>query len=305
MKNYIDNRLLRQILSNGQEEFLKSLNSPEPIVIDFGWVSLFEYLDLGDIFKELPKFDEKDPFFSLSISTLNQGLDKEILIRLYDELFIQNLTVVKAMPQIQQIFLLEKIREKRIAHPQPLFDKALDYYEKYLTKDPYNAIHGLILYFAWDRLCVQLAIIFEHVYADAKALQGLPVLKECLLESFQHITSKGEASPSFFRLIEALFAYQLREENLDTHSEIAWATLCKSSTVLRSRDELPDVFYVDYALADSKKESQEKIRVFTGEPQEQITIAQALARHMIETLKKEIPDWRYDLSDAEVISFRF
>lgn len=300
MKTYIDNLILDKILHENEEISPKAINVliEQEEGIAFEWPTLFKYLG-EDLFKNFPKFDEKNPFFNLTILSVNQGMEKEILIRLYDELFIQCLTVVKAMPQIQQLYLLNKIREKRLSQSQAIFAETLDHYEKSLIDNPYKTLHGLILFLAWDRLCVQLAIAFEQVYEIPTALQSLQILKDCLVESFKHITTKEETRPSFFRLIEALYAFQLRSENLDAHSESAWMTLCKGADALKSREELSDVLYIDQALAGSGIK-EEQVKVITSDSETRVKAAISLAEYMVTTLASEVSDWSYRLVPVEV-----
>ncbi len=123
------------------------------------------------------------------------------------------MTHIKALPCIQAPFLIDRIQKKRqslaLSQINEIFAQSLDDYEQSLLQNPSYTMHDLILYLAWDRVCINLAVIFEHDFSNANH-RGLEVLKECLLESFQHITSEGRTIPSFFRAIEALYAYQMR-----------------------------------------------------------------------------------------------
>ena len=137
-------------------------------------------------------------------------------------------------------------------------------------------------------MCVALSAIFEQ--PKIKHSQGLKVLKDCLIESFQHITAQGTAKPSFFRLIETLYAYEMRDENLDNYTEADWLTLCQSSLSLRPREELIDVEYIDQALND------EPIIVLTSDSEEKVRLSFSLANYMIKS-----HDLNYTLSPAKVI----
>jgi len=145
---------------------------------------------------------------------------------------------------------LEKIREYREGKPHDLFSNPVEDYEKLLHEHPKNSIHGLILYLAWDRLCIYMSQIFDYQSTDSVFQENLKVLKECLVESYMHITEQGRTRPSLFRLAEALYYYEMREEYLQTHSEGDWGVLSKSVTVLSSKERIVDVLYVD-AISDA------------------------------------------------------
>lgn len=289
MKTFIDNKLLLRIAEGS-----KSPSEKEKIV--FGWPSLLEYLELGSLFEMLPKFDAENKLFSFLLSALAVDFDKELLIRIYDQIFVENLTQIKALPQIQPAFLLKLIQLKIQTAPKP-FLLPLDYYEKLFKENPSHAIHDLVLYLAWDRVCVHLAILFDQSLTNP---QGLEVLKECLIESFQHITKQGKTTPGFFRLVEALYAYEMREENLQKHSESEWMTLCQSSRALIPREDLSDLYYIDAAFIDMQDNST-KLRMLTIKTPDKVHSGISLARLMIEKLKREIPGWQYTLCPVEIV----
>lgn len=317
MNFFVDNPLLRKISTFKNEDQRSSLlkacinahvlTENQQIQIAFGWPSLLEYLNLGSLFQDFPKFDQQEEPLQEMISILSLQPEREQLIHLYDQLFVHCLTHVKALPEIHPHFLLNQIQEK--SPNPPLFALSLDSYKKAFLENPSHTIHDLILYLAWDRVCVNLAIVFEHLYPKTDILNHLEVLKECLVESFQHITSQGRTAPGFFRLIEALYAYQMRDENLQTHTDSEWLILCQSARTLKPRELLNDIFYVDATLIQKEKVNkvqQEKsvVKILTLDSSEVVKASLSLAHYIIEKLKHEIPDWQYTLSPVEVICLK-
>ena len=318
MKAYVDNKLIKNI-TNGfyslenknllieackKAEILKEVQNLHFIL---GWPSLFEYLGLNDLFVNLPKFDEQNKLYNFLISTLSIDPEKDLLIRLYDEVFVQCITQIRSLPEIDPDFLINQIQKARQfpldASMKDLFSLSLVQYEKKFSKEPYHTIHDLTLYLAWDRVCVNFAIVFEHLSTNPQILNGLNILRECLIESYLHINAQGRTSPSFFRLIEALYAYDMRAENLQSHSDSDWAILCQSAIALRSRDSPADVFYIDAALKNPEN-ATEVLKGFTLDPIDKVKSTLALARHLIEKLKLEIPEWQYTLCPQEIFCLK-
>lgn len=316
MNAFIDNQLIQKIIAeeveNGENSLVESciqagiLADEQSFQIIFGWPSLLEYIGQGSLFEAFPKFDKHNPLFAFITSSLTLDSEKDFLFRLYDQIFVECLTQVKALSQIHPAFILSQIQKKKSS---ALFSRSLDHYEKILTGDPANTLHHLILYLAWDRVCVNLALLFEHIYPDLESQEGLRVFKECLLESFQHITEQGKAVPGFFRLLEALYAYQMREEVIQTHTDAEWLALCQSSRALRSRENIPDVFYIDAALVDHRKlksliKEKEPVRVLTLDSIDKVKASLLFADYMIEKLKIEIPEWPYTFRPLEIICLK-
>ncbi|MES2200271.1 MAG: hypothetical protein V4489_08915, partial [Chlamydiota bacterium] len=289
MKAFIDSKLLRKITSSLNENFLLEsckgagiLSPNESIEVIFSWTSLLEYIGLGTLFETFPKFDEKSPLFSCLTSHLD--LQSDIIVELYDQIFIECLTQIKSIPEINPVFLLQQIRKKK----SPLFNSALSHYDELLTKNPYNAIHDLILYLSFDRVCVYVTALFEHMPSQIKRLE---ILKECLIESFIHITKDGRTSPGFFRLTEALYAYRMREEHLQSYSDPEWLILCQSVSALKSREALMDVFYIDYAL----NEENEPSIVFTMDSPDIVKSRLNLVKYIL-----EVHNLKYALLPPEI-----
>jgi hypothetical protein len=316
MKVFIDNKLIRTM--SAPETSLEKASSLASFVhengqraqIVFGWPSFLEYMDLGFLFKTFSLFNDENPLFNFILSSLAAGADKDLLIYLYDQTFVECLTRVKAIPQIDQTFLLNQIEKKRysssFSNTQEFFSSSLDHYELLLKQDPYNTLHDLTLYLAWDRVCVNLAIVFERASSDPSSSHGLEVLKECVLESFQHITKQGKTAPGLFRLIETLYAYKMREEKLQLYSESEWAILCQSSAALRPREDMVDVFYIDAAVIDQELNDKEKdlLRVLTMESADIIHASLSLAHYTLDHLKLESAEWQYSIHPVEVICLK-
>jgi hypothetical protein len=305
MKAFLDNSLINQIKLDPFKEhsFLQACqtaNIPiEKQQVVFGWPSLLEYLDLGALFQTFPKFDAENKLFALLISTLESEFAKNDIIDLYDQVFIECLTQVKALPQVNPGFLLSKIRKKEPL--EEMFTAALNAYKKYLDESPSNFMHDLILYLAWDRVCVYLASVFEYQFVHSKFDEGLEILKGCLVESFQHITGQRRTAPGFFRLIEAFYAYQMREENLQKHTEAEWLLLCQSASALTLREDVVDALYIDFAITEAVDGPDNPLRVFTMDTPDKVAFRIALARYMVEKLKAAFPDWRYKLAPVEIV----
>lgn len=295
MKAFIDNQLLKNI---NEKFFIESckkkyiISSDEEIEILFDWSSLLEYINLGSLLTTFPSFDEKSIIFTCLTSPTD--LSKDIVIRLYDQIFIQCLTQIKDLPEIQPDFLLQKIKEKE---KNSLFSSSLNRYEQSLTKNPSHTLHDLILYLAFDRVCVCIAFLFEQMSSQTHRIE---TLRECLIESFQHIKQDGKTSPGFFRFIEALYAYQMREEKLQSYLDPEWTILCQSATVLQPRDTLLDLFYIDAAIKKTQEEEKNTLKVFTLDSPNIIKSKLNLVLYMLEKLQLEVPGWNYTLAPSEI-----
>lgn len=314
MKAYVDNFILEKI-SSGKEDAKRFMNSCEiagvgnhaqTLEIVFGWPSFLEYIGAASVFKDFPGFDARNSLFNFSISTLSQEVSRDSLYRLYDQIFAECLTQVSAFPELNQIYLIYQIQDKRKYLDQGMFSKTLSYYEKVLKEDPYNTLHDLTLYLAWDRMCVYLGTLFDY-HEHALNKEGLAIMRECLLESFQHISDQGRTKPGFFRLLEALYAYEMREENLQGHSEDDWKILSKSGTILRSRKEILDVYYIDAAIRryEESHKPEEAIEinpicVMTTDSIDYIHAVLAFAHLTLKKLRMEIPEWNYVLKNIMI-----
>jgi hypothetical protein len=291
MKIYLDNQLIRSLPNGDMFE--------DPSQIHFSWSSLLECLDLGLLFESLPNFDSQNELYVHILSTLSLDFDKENLFKLYDQVFVECLNLIKALEPVRPDFLIEKIREKR--SKLSLFSNPLNQFENLLTIHPKASMHDLILYLAWDRICVYLAIVFESAPADVNTQRGLQVLKECLIESFHHISATGKTRPGFFRFSEAIYAFLMREEHLQTYSDPDWMILCQSSQALRNRNELPNVPYIDEGIFSSHHMSKPFIKVFTLDSLDKVTVSKTFSNYLLQKCREEMPLWDYLLFPVEII----
>jgi hypothetical protein len=308
MQIYIDNFLIRKITENeiSEETLLKAcddtklLNQNERFQVVFNWINLLEVLNFGNVFEAMPKFDEQNELFNFITLNLTENADKNLIMDLYDQLFAQVLTDVKSLKEVNASLLIQAINDKGFKSGRLMGD-SLASVEKILSDVPREAMHDLILYLGFDRMSVAVAELFEKPSANKNSLE---VLRDCLIESFQHITAEGRTRPSFFRLIEALYAFDMRDEILDGHSEADWTTLCKSSKALSDRNSLVNVPYVDAALVRSKTQETEDVSIvaITLDSNEKTGTTLSLANYMIQKLKRDVPDWSYELTPITIIS---
>ncbi|MBX7067392.1 MAG: hypothetical protein K1X28_09190 [Parachlamydiales bacterium] len=290
MKISVDNQVIRLLEADPG----KVLNTPlENGFLNFSWPSILEYLGLGGILGRLPPFDERNALFVATVHALCEVNNPEDLFYVYDSLFTETIKQIKSLKEIDAAFLLEKIGERK--EIKNILTPALAEKEKRLRENGPEAMHDLILYLAWDRMCVRMGVLFDHPSKNETFLQNLKHLKWCLLESFLHIAGQGRTNPSFYRLIEALFYYQMREERMQTHQDADWELLTQSFQALKNPNELVDYFYIDHAIASSS------VCHLTLDPPEIVQSRLDLANYMISQLKAEIPTWNYSLSESHII----
>lgn len=311
MKIFVDKHLIRSLAQNPDKvaNQLMEANVTEPITM--GWSSLLEYLGLGTLLKDIPSFERDTPIFEASLSILYEEKIDGMLFDLYDRLFAEYLTYIKSLPEINAVFLLDKIKQER---KQPAFltssrwlSWSLDAWEKALRENPSQTMHDLILYLAWDRMSVSLCRLFDFQTMDETFINGITTLRECLIESFQHILTQGKTSPSFYRLVEALFFYEMREENLYKHTEEEWVLLSQSFSVLLAQNELVDCFYIDNCLLPEKESSGKELNdcYLTFESPGRIQSLFKLAELIGQKLDLEVDlKWHFDLKQMRVICLR-
>lgn len=315
MKAYLDQKLIYAVekyIDETQKNPLAEvcqnaglIKEAEDLEVILNWPALFEYLSYEQIYDTLPNFEDLQ-IYRLLISYLSSN-EKEIQYYLYDQVFVECLTQVKSLPIVNQSFLIHLIEKKKslpkFAYEKELFSNSLNWYEKKLKEDPYRLLHDLTLYLAWDRVCISLAVVFEQVLPHPQNINGLNILKECLIESFQHITRDGKTTPGFFRLIEALYAFYMREENLENHSEEDWTILCQSADALRPREILINIPYIDAAIDETKEKDDNPaapVKVFTLCREEYAAATLSFAKFMINKLKSE-GEWGFSLYPVEMI----
>ncbi len=293
MKKSIDNQIAR-LLSSDTAKAVDCLGEGE---VSFSWPSLLEYLGMGQLLSSLPSFDKESNLFIASISALSEVENTEDVFYIYDSLFTVVLKALKALAEISPAFLLEKIEEKK--GKGALLDAFLLSNEKRLKENPTEAIHNLVLYLAWDRMCIYIARLFDCQCQEPRFIENLKKLKDCLIESYQHIAHQG-TTPSFYRMVEALFYYQMREEQLALHNEAEWKLLNQSFAVLKDSNELSDVFYIDNAVILDSQQEEELYHV-TFDPPEIVQCRLALAHYMMAKIQKETPEWHYTLTPSRII----
>lgn len=306
MKIFIEKSIIKTFAQEPQAIKAKILDLGLNHEWVFSWPSLLEYLDLGSLLSTLPLFDQTHALFNQCISILSLNEEKEAIFYLFDSLFVENLTQIKNLSQVDSAFFLQAIALKRQSEPffnaEKELSSALEPYETALTVNPSHLMHDLILYLAWERICVWIGSLFDYQSSDQKFINNLQILKECLIESFQHITSQGRTSPSFYRLLEALFFYQVREENFQIHSQADWNILSQSFPVLLPPNCLADVRYVDNALVPLNKLNQQENSEWylTLDSQDKIDSRLKLANYMCNQLKTENPQWNYQLVQKQI-----
>lgn len=306
MKRVIDNQIAGLISSNSD----KIQNNPtlfnQSNHLIFRWPSLLEYLGLGSVLLHLPEFGPDDPVFIASVETLSVSEKKEVIYQLYDQIFAEILSRIKALPQINASFLLQTIkhqRKKNSVETSRVLSDSLDGYETALTEKSIYTMHDLILYLAWDRMCVCMAKVFDYQSTDPKFIKGIRVIKECLVESYEHIKEQGRTAPGIYRMLESFLFYEMREENLDKLSDTEWAAFSKSFQFLKRQDALADYFYIDDAVVDqSILHAEEDIEYLVLDAPDRISAQFDFISLMMDKLKSEFPSWKYALLPKKVIS---
>lgn len=288
MKVLIDHQILSRVLAD------PASFSRQEHELYLGWSSLLELLGLGSLFSTLPSFDDTNPLFIATVATLCSQEEKDVVVYIYDHLFAESLNQIQGLDQINASFLLEAIKKQPHAH---LFSASLTAYKEAFEENPSHAMHDLILYLAWDRMCVWMARLFDHPSTDAKFIQGLEILKECLIESYQYIARQGRTVPGLFRMIEALFFYEMREENLQKHPEADFALLSQSFPVLTQQDALMNADYVDYAVVHQLQAHEERSAFCVmSDSSERVDAKVSLASWMIQ----RFPEWEFVLNSPKL-----
>lgn len=280
----------------------KNLGIPESISLD--WPSFLSYIGLAEVLVPVQIFGPNNKIHTFLTFALAEKLESEVLFKFYDQIFVEVLSQIKDLRSINADFLRAAIQRKRLSDSaEDVFFGPLNYYEKLLVENPAKTIHDLTLYLAWDRVCINLSVLFEHQSSDKYFQHSLKVFKECLIESFQHIFKNSEIPPSFFRLLEAYYAYELREEKLQTYSEADWQTLCQSSKALRPRELLADVVYVDRAI--SLRVESDKMKVYTMDSADKVNSTGTLAKFAISKFQDETIGWQFTLNPTEIMTVQY
>jgi hypothetical protein len=176
-------------------------------------------------------------------------------------------------------------------------------YESALEERASQTMHDLVLYLAWDRMCVWMARLFDYQSTELKFIKGIEVLKECLIESYQHMTQQG-TSLSIYRMLEALFVYEIRQENLQKHTPEEWTTLSQSFHALTAQEGLVDFFYIDDAVVPEEslkiEEESSECYLILDSP-DKVNSRLGFAQYMMDKLKSEVPQWNYVLRKKKIV----
>lgn len=307
MKIVIDNKIVNVFFDNPSKIVKNVIISNPDNYIHFGWASLLEYLRLGSLFSALPMFGQGYALYEATLTVLYENEEKDVLFYMYDRLFTEILNQIKALPQINVSFILNAIKIQRekpsFLEAEKVISPILEVYEAAFLDKPYDTMHDLILYLAWDRMCVYTSRLFNHQTADSKFTKGIEVLKECLIESYQHISKQEHTRPSLFRLLEALFFYHMREENLQKHTAVEWAVLSQGFSALKEQNELADNFYIDDVITEDTLKIEEEYSTcyLTLDSPESVNSRIALAQCMLNKLQIDGLQWKYVLKPQKII----
>lgn len=273
------------------------------------WPSLFVYLGQDSLLSSLPPFELGTPLFEATVAALEGGVEKEDCLAIYDRLFAECLYQIKALPQMKASFFLQAIQQKRregdVFHEwKQNLKTALDPFEKAFQEKPADTLHDLILYLAWDRMCVWMANLFQFPSTQSGFSAGIQIFKECLIESYQHITQQGKTKPGIYRMLEALFYFQMREEHLQKPTFAEWTLLSQSFPALQSADSWSDSFFIDDAwiLEGSVEGKETSLFYLTAKEPQIVEKRLELAQYFSCQLKKEFPDWKYILEFKKPLS---
>lgn len=310
MKLFIDNIIVKALSHNHKDILSQPLIADIHNEIIFGWPSLLEFLELGNLFKNLAGFDQSQPIFQAYLVTLSAKQEVEVVQYLFDTLFAECLAQIKSLPEINPIFLLDKIKMEQekssFQEIEKMLSPTLNYYEISFRENSSQMMHNLILYLAWDRMCVYVSRLFDHPSNDFNFIKNLEVLKNCLIESFQYITQDGRTVPGFYRLAEALFYFYMREENLQKHLEAEWLILNQSVSGFNSQDELADLLYIDQAITLKGSEVEEITECFlTLDSQDKVDIRLLFAIYIMERLQLEFSNWNYTFLKKNIICINY
>lgn len=307
MKIVIDNHIVKSLVINNDLILRNPSLFNRDMHIIFRWPSLLEYLEQGTLFSNLPTFDQNHPLFQACISTLCSKEDRETVFHVYDSLFTEILNQISALPQINTSFLLQAIKEQRQKNSHlevnTLLFPILATYETSLMEKGSDVRHDLILYLAWDRMCVWMARLFDYQSSNSQFIKGIGILKTCLIESYQHILQQGRTFPGIYRMLESFLFYQMREENLEKLNAHQWTVVSQSFQVLKAQEELVDFFYIDDAVVGDKELGKENSETYvTFDSPARIQTRLALVHYMMDQLKSEVPSWNYHLRQKNIVS---
>lgn len=281
MKLIIDISVLG-IVENAMPHHALFEDPANPVILK--WPTLLKYLnlDVHTLFTTLP-FEESQPLFQTALATLINHEKKEDLFEFYDLLFAEILTGVKNLPELQPQVLIQALKESKV---ESSFEMTLHTYERALIEDPAKTLHDLTLYLGWEHMCVCLSRLFDYQSQDTQFIAALQILKECLIESYQHIMHQGRTTPSIYRLFEALFFYEMREERIDTHLVEEWTILAQSFPLIKDQQSPADCFYIDGAVVSVGKMDASSECYITLDSAHQIETRWSFALCIMNKIKK-------------------
>lgn len=303
MQFVVDNKIIQLLISESPLLLNNPNLSPTSHLLALKWPSLFTYLGLETLFAALPVFGPSQVIFEACVTILKDNQEKDVFY-MYDRLFTEKVREIQALPQIQAPFLLQKLQEQRKQLPslEALLDTTLDSYEAAFAAHASWTMHDLILYLAWDRMCLCVARLLDYQLEEPRFIKNLQVLKECLVESYQHITQQGRTQPGIFRMLEALLFYQMREENIEKHTDDQWTILIQSLSLLPPQEMLADFFYIDDAIGSfNLTNSKPTVQYLTCDARCNVERRCIFVQYMLEQLKRDTPSWSYTWQSREII----
>lgn len=217
---YVDVQYIQKMLSAHKE-------LPRDVLLS--WPSLFAVLDLSDCFAGFGAW-----------AVMFESIKPQVNIEeCFDQTFAICLTWIRNLPFMDFSFFKDRL-------DKALFQSGVNPYRDRLMQDPKQFFHDLNLYLGWDRMCVVVGSLL-----DDPCLADPDAWRDCLLESYRHIKKNGKTNPSCFRLIEALYAYDLRPEKIEIHSESHFELLGRLAFLLQPRDALVDLPEIDFQLNET------------------------------------------------------
>lgn len=242
----------------------------------FNWSSFFGVLEIKMVFEDFSFCEREDPLFQATISSLLEIQKEEDLFYLYDSLFSSCLQKIYSLPWLQAEALFLKMVEQKQKKKGFWQEKLLDCYENYFLQEGLKKIHqDLVLSLTWDRFCLLSSQLFDFPSKEPLVLQNLARFKDCLIDSYHHIVGQKKSRPSFFRLVNALFYYEVREERIDLHSAFEWQLLTQSFPLLLLDHEISSCSYVDFWVNQEKK--IEEVKILTVDSLEIVQAKKALS----------------------------
>lgn len=297
MHFFLDHTTIKKILAQDNLSAFSTIFT-EKVFLTPNWSSFFSSLPLDGLLEDFPLLNEEEGLLASIGKHLEKDLREQDLFDLYDLLFVECLTSLKNLKSLDGAFLLKLLEEKKHSS---LFPFLWEGYEKKFLETPSQTLHDLILYLAWDRMCVCAAVLFEQTTSDPKKIANLHFFKNCLVESFFHIKKDKKTVPSFFRFVEALYAYDLREEQLDRHTPEAWSILCKGASALKPRHFLSDTAYIDFALQQEKSSESSSSKFVTFSPPENIQASLQLAHFYLQKIRSDARTAFYQFSPLQIV----